>query len=126
MEDVEDRQKRAVERAKKKHEKDDDESDDDEKETKKKSSQGSDDEAQEEEKPKEMPKSIAQVSKEMAVRKTIQAIKDRQNKQTLAEAENQPVQPKLAETKKKQIENDFVPEPNQDAQTFSRDLKNLE
>lgn len=28
--------------------------------------------------------------------------------------------------KKKQIENEFVPEASADAQTFSRDLKNLE
>jgi hypothetical protein len=78
MEDVEDRQKKAVERARKNSGKDDDDSDDDEKDTKK-NSHGSDDEAKEEEKPKELPKSIAQVSKEMAVRKTIQAIKNKQN-----------------------------------------------
>ena len=59
-------------------------------------------------KPKE-PQSIAQVSKEMAIRKTIAAIKSRQNKA------QQPEVPKPEEGKKKQIENDFVPEPTPDA-----------
>lgn len=74
MDDVEDRQRKAVERAKKKAEKDD-ESSDDEKDSKKKSSQASDDiigeiEGADDENPKkEAPKSIAQISKEIAVRK---------------------------------------------------------
>lgn len=58
----------------------------------------------------------------MAVRKAIQAAKEKQNKLKQAPQEV----PVAIETKKKQIENDFVPETNPDAQTFSRDLKNLE
>lgn len=69
MEDVEDRQRKAVERAKKNADKDD-ESDDDEKDSKKNTSHGSDDEVQEQPK-QEMPKSIVQVSKEMAIRNKI-------------------------------------------------------
>lgn len=57
----------------------------------------------------------------MAVRRTIEAIKNRRNHAQVHEET-----PSVRQEPKKQIENDFAPEATTDAKTFSRDLKNLE
>lgn len=69
----------------------------------------------------------------MAVKRTLEAIKNRKQEKKAAkiaeksddEEEAKPEPVKL-DTKKRQPENNFVPESTSDAKTFVRDLKNLE